>query len=564
MPLNAYTNTNGIKKWERGHMESLKYIKIISISCFVLGVLLFLFAKTVISGELAKSLTTPSGSSANENLFIEKNQVKLGLRSALVLGLKNNLDIAFASYGPQLASTNVTRAESFYDTHLNTDFIKQYSRQQAGNVLAGGSSPIVKQESWNFNSSVHKRFTPGTSAQLELKNQQYNTDVSFQGLKPQYVSQLTLSLTQPLLKDFGIDIGTSQIRIANLNQQMSAEQFRKAVQDTLYRIELFYWNLYFQNEDLKSKQLSLNLAEDLLWEIKEKIAAETLAPIEIYQAEQNVAARQEDVIVSKRRVQDAEDFLKASLNLYEKERYWNVLIVPLDKPDLTVVHPNADECIKVALEKQPDFIKAKLDLNVSNIQVKYTKNQTLPRIDLVGSIGASGLAGRPCDTRGVFGPLTGTQRNPWPGHWDDVYDSLGSRDYYNYLIGLNLEIPLENNFAKSNYAQAMFQQAQAVTEIKIKEVMIINDVRDAVREVETNIERIETATATLKFSQETLAAEKEKYDVGMSTERNVLDFQDRLQKAMSQLAFVQSEYRRSVTNLARVKGVLLEEKDLSL
>ena len=503
-----------------------------------------------------------------QELPIEGNQVNLGLKNALMLGLKNNLNIAFQSYNPQIAATQIMRAESEYDTLLKSDFSKTRSRQQSGNTLSGGSATEVYQEKYDFNTAVQKKFTPGTAAELKLNNQQYKTDLSFQGLVPQYKSELILALTQPLLKDFGIDIGTSLIRIANLNQQMSVEQFREAVQDTLYRIELFYWNLYFQNEDLKSKEISLKLAEDLRREIKIKIDAGTLAPIEIYQAEQNVAARQEEVIVSKRRVKDAEDFLKASLNLYEKDQYWNVSIVPLDKPNLTVVNPNTDECIKVALEKRPDFIRTKLDLKKSNIEVKYTKNKTLPRIDLVGSIGTSGIAGRPSSSSGLFGPvlgaLLGNKKNPYSGHWDDVYDYLGSGNYYNYLIGLKLEIPLENKLAKSDYAQAKIQQSQAVTEIKLKEVTIINEVRDAVREVETNIQRLATARAILKFSQETLAAEKKKYDVGMSTERNVLDFQDRLQKAMSNMALTESDYSRSLTNLLKVQGILVEEKGLTM
>ena len=156
------------------------------------------------------------------------------------------------------------------------------------------------------------------------------------------------------------------------------------------------------------------------------------------------------------------------------------------------------------------------------------------------------------------------QKSPWSGHWDDVYDSLGSGNYYSYLIGLKLEIPLENKLAKSDYAQAKLQQAQAVTEIKYKEVLIINEVRDAVREVETIIQRLATARAILKFSQETLAAEKKKYDVGMSTERNVLDFQDRLQKAMSNMALTESDYSRALSNLLKVQGILVEEKGLTM
>jgi outer membrane protein TolC len=522
--------------------------------------ILFLSGPVLSQQQTAKKVA-PQGT----DIPIENNQITLGLKSTLMLGLKNNLDIAFQSYNPQIAATGIGRAESVYDTRLTTDFNKQQSRQQVGNVLVSTvSRPAVRQEYWNLNSGVQKKFTPGTAAELKLTNQQYVSDLTSAGLIPQYKSELVLSLTQPLLKDFGIDIGTSQIRIANLDQQMSAQQFRKSAMDIMYRIELFYWNLYFQNQDLKSKQVSLKLAQDLLREIKIKIDAGTLAPVEIYQAEQNVAARQEDIIVSKRRVQDAEDFLKSALNLYEKQQYWNVSIIPEDKPDLTEVHPQLDECIQVALEKRPDFIKSKLDIKASNIQVKYSKNQTLPRIDLVGSIGTSGMAGRPQLTQGAYGPFTGLQKSPWSGHWDDVYDSLGSRDYYSYVIGLKLEIPLENTLARSNYAQAKLQEAQAVTELKLKEVTIINEVRDAVREVETNLQRQVTARAILKFSQETLAAETTKYDVGMSTQRDVLDFQDRLQKAMSNLALTESDYARSVSNLARVKGILFEEKGLTM
>ena len=528
--------------------------------CISIALILFLSGPVLSQQQTAKKVA-PQGT----DLPIENNQITLGLKSTLMLGLKNNLDIAFQSYNPQIAATGIGRAESVYDTRLTTEFNKQQSRQQVGNVLVSTvSRPVVGQQYWNLNSGVQKKFTPGTAAELKLTNQQYVSDLTTAGLIPQYKSELVLSLTQPLLKDFGIDIGTSQIRIANLDQQMSAEQFRKSAMDIMYRIELFYWNLYFQNQDLKSKQVSLKLAQDLLREIKIKIDAGTLAPVEIYQAEQNVAARQEDIIVSKRRVQDAEDFLKSALNLYEKQQYWNVSIIPEDKPDLTEVHPQLDECIQVALEKRPDFIKSKLDIKASNIQVKYSKNQTLPRIDLIGSIGTSGMAGRPQLTQGVFGPFTGLQKSPWSGHWDDVYDSLGSRDYYSYVIGLKLEIPLENKLARSNYAQAKLQEAQSITDLKRTEVVIINEVRDAVREVETNLQRQVTARAILKFSQETLAAETKKYDVGMSTQRDVLDFQDRLQKAMSNLALTESDYARSVSNLARVKGILFEEKGLTM
>ena len=62
--------------------------------------------------------------STEQDLPIEGNQVNLGLKNALMLGLKNNLNIAFQSYNPQIAATQIMRAESEYDTLLKSDFAK--------------------------------------------------------------------------------------------------------------------------------------------------------------------------------------------------------------------------------------------------------------------------------------------------------------------------------------------------------------------------------------------------------------------------------------------------------
>ena len=50
----------------------------------------------------------------------------------------------------------------------------------------------------------------------------------------------------------------------------------------------------------------------------------------------------------------------------------------------------------------------------------------------------------------------------------------------------------------------------------------------------------------------------------MSTTNDLLEFQEDLAEAESTLAFAQAEHRKAVANLARRKGVLLEEKGLSL
>ncbi len=250
---------------------------------------------------------------------------------------------------------------------------------------------------------VMKQFVTGTSAELKWNATDSKTDFSFQQLVPQYKSDLTLNLTQPLLKDFGIEIGESMIKIANLNFEISQYEFKNQVMEILNGIEKFYWSLYFQIKDYEARQKSLKAAEDLLREFKIRIDAGTLAPIEIYQAEAEVAERKQDLIVAADLVKDTEDRLKTSLNFYDKQEYWDVEIIPADDPRSGPITVDFTQSLQEAFTYRPDYIQAKMDIEARNIMVKYTKNQTLPRVDLFGTLGTMGLAGRGNPDAASFG-----------------------------------------------------------------------------------------------------------------------------------------------------------------
>ena len=94
--------------------------------------------------------------------------------------------------------------------------------------------------------------------------------------------------------------------------------------DVLYQVEALYWDLYFRISDLANKKKSLERAQDFQRTFRIRIEAGTLAPIEIYQADAEVALRSQEVIVAEARVRQAEDNLKAALDLYKDDRYWNV------------------------------------------------------------------------------------------------------------------------------------------------------------------------------------------------------------------------------------------------
>jgi outer membrane protein TolC len=549
--------------------DDLKGKKKVFFRCFVSTFFLFIFAVYLC---FSPGFLSAQEKDAEELNLIEENKVELSLKSVMVLALKNNLQIAFESLGPGISETEIDREKSVYDPNISLQLSKDRSVKQVGNVLSGAGEDSVWQQNWGLEADVKKKFVTGTSAELKWSGTDSTTDFLFQSLNPQYQSELNLSLTQPLLRDFGIDVGKSMIKIANLNFKISEEQFRKNVMDILYQIERYYWNLYFQIKDLEAREKSLKLAEDLLREFKIKIKAGTLAPVEIYQAEAEVAERKQDLIVARDLRMDTEDDLKSALNFYEKEQYWDLTIIPTDAPRPAVIKEELMESMKEAFEYRPDYNQAKMDIEARNIMVKYTKNQVLPRVDIFGTIGTMGLGGRTnTETMdfgggggGFFRNLFAEKPDLWSRHWDDVADSMASGDFYNYLIGLKIEFPLGNRFAKSQYSKAKIEVARAVTWLRDLENTIINEVREAVRQVETDTERVKAAKASLRFSQEKLKAEEKKYEVGLSTTHDLLEFQEDLARATSREALARADYMKNLADLARVKGMLLKKNNITV
>jgi len=523
-----------------------------------------------LSGAVPCIAEQAAGSADNQteaaDLGIVDNTVDLPLESVLLLALKNNLDITFSRLQPDAAETEIQREKGQFDTLFSSEFSKYRERKQVANVLAGSTGAnteaTIWQENYNFDAGLQKRFTLGTQAELNFSHRESNSDLPFAGLNPEYYSELMLGLTQPLLRDFGIEVGKSFIKIANLNYEISELQFRQQAMDVLYQVEALYWDLYYRIADLGNKKKSLERARDLQRTFRIRIDAGTLAPIEIYQADAEVALRSQEVIVAEAWVRQAEDNLKAALDLYNDNRYWDVKLDPIDRPEKSLIQPVPSECVKIALEKRPDFKQAQLGLEISSVELRYSKNQLLPKLDLLGSVGTNGLSGS--DNPTSFGGTTAGPPSPWRGNRADSLDYMDDLDYYSYQIGVRLEFPLENRVAKSQHRRAKVEAAQASTDLQRVENIIINEVRESIRVIETSRRVIDSSSATLKFTKEKLKAEEKKYEVGMSTAFAVLEYQSDLASAESNLAFAYAEHRKSLVDLMRVMGTLLEEKGLML
>lgn len=478
---------------------------------------------------------------------------RLSLVEAVEIALRGNLDIQISRINPQIREQDLTGTKSTYDPRFVTSVTDSRAESQsrsAAQVVEGVITQARKSEtkSFTYSAGFEKRLITGADMSLTLK--QRRVDVTGSGpttLNPYYDSDLTLKVTQPLLKDGWFAYNRGAIVIANNNHRVSEHQFRSQVINVISDVHQNYWNLVRAIENLRVSRESLRRADRLVESNKIQVEAGVMAPIEVLEAESGVASQLENVINAENEIQDREDELKEILDMTDGGLLSDTRILPTDKPGFEVQKPNLWEALRSALQARPDLLELQVALETRKIQIVRARNQLLPTLDLTGTLNYNAL-GR------AFG---------------NSFDKIGSPglerpDYYDRSVGLSLEIPLGNRSARSSYARAKLEAQQAIYNLWKKERQVQKEVRAAARQIQTNVERVKATRKARELSVKKLEAEEKKFSVGRSTSLDVLDSQEDLAIAERNETAAIIDYNISLSELDQATGTTLEANDIFL
>jgi outer membrane protein len=472
--------------------------------------------------------------------------LQLSLDEAVKRALDNNADIVVARYDPQLSEQLVRSAAGYYDPYLTGTYQRSSSDAKATSPFSGGN---YKTDTWNFGAVAPVEPTGG-NVQLSFNNSRSDTDNAYTTFNPTFASRLTLTLTQPLLRNFLMDSPRQQLQIAKKNREISDVQFHATVVNTIAGVKGAYYNLIYAIDNLTAARKSLDLAKRLLNENEIRVKVGTMAPLDIVTAQAEVASREEGVIVAENTVGDAEDTLKQTIFPRNDPATWATRIVPTDRPTAEPVPVDAEAAVRSALENRTDVVAARKGLERSDISLKYSRNQLLPDLNLVASYGAAGTGGTEL-TRdpALGGPVVSTV----PGGYGDAISEVFGRDYPTWSIGVNVAYAIPNRSAKAAAAQAQISKDQALASYRRLELSVAAEVRTAARAVESGFKRVGTTHAASTLAAQRLDAEEKKFAAGMST--NFLVMQAQRDLATAEVAELQAiaDYRKSVINFQRVQ-----------
>ena len=290
-------------------------------------------------------------------------------------------------------------------------------------------SGSYEQETVNYDAGLSKRFLTGGMGDVSFTTDRYRTNSFWQYESPTYFSQVVFSLNQPLLRNFGIDLNRSRIRVSTNKGKFPGRSLSRTAK-MVTGLQQLYWNLYLSQQVREVKKGSLQLARDLMKRNEALVEVGKLPAIEILRAKTGVASREEAVIVADKAVRDLEDLLKERLNTPLHDRS----VVLMDKPILKEFQKReVSDYLGIALSKRPECEQARMQLENLKIAHAAAKNAMLPLFDVQASYGINATS---------------------PHYSRSVHDLDAGGDY-SWLVGFKMEIPLGNRWAKNNYRKEL-------------------------------------------------------------------------------------------------------------
>jgi outer membrane protein len=488
-----------------------------------------------------QAATLPSGS-----------VTKISVDEAVRMALENNLGIQSERLGPQIGTLAVAQARGVYAPFLISTTTTRKSTEPPGNFLTG-TGDVISDDTFRTNAGL-RQFVPwgGGSYQFTLDASRQTTN-AFTNYNPQLGSNFAGSYTQPLLRGFKIDNFRQQVLTSRNNQVIADIQLREQITLTSYAVRFSYYDLVGAIEGLKVAQLSLDLARQSLKDNQTRVEVGTMAPIDIIEAQAEVASNEEAVIQAEARISTVQDRLRALVLNPTQADFWTVRLEPGDAPTVTPVNIDIESAVQNALANRTDIARQrKLNDNV-DVNLRFNQDQRMPALDMVASYNLIGLAG----TQFLFDPdsqtfppriLSQSQRS-----FSDALSDVFGNDFRTWSVQLQFSYPIGRSVSDAALAANRLQRQQGSNDLRNLELQVVTAVRDAGRQVATNLKRVEATGKARQFAERRLEAEQKRMTVGLSSTFALFQAQRDLARQRQNELNAMIDYNRSIATFEAIQ-----------
>jgi outer membrane protein len=482
-----------------------------------------------------------------EERAVARPVMKLTVDDAVKRALDNNIELSVERLNPTLSELAWETVRAAYVPTFGSTVNTSSNNPLPTSLLNGGTN--VTNKTANFNVNISKSLPwYGSTLTAQFNNSRTDTSSSFATLNPQYTAQLQAVFTQPLLRNFKIDNTRQQLKTTTIAREVSDLTLRKTVINTIASTRNAYWDLVAAIRAIDAARQSLDLAEKLVEDNTTRVEVGTLAPMDVISAQAEAATRRQTLTTAEATRRTAELVLKRLIVPNTEDELWKATVDPTDLAKVDPTPISLEAAVLAALKDRTDLVTARKNLQSTDINLNYLKNQMLPALDASATLGTRGLGGNTYIREG--GVVVGTV----PGGWPDAVNMMRKFDYPNWTVGVTLSYPIGNSTQDVAFARAKVQYQQQVSQLHALELTVATEVTNAALSVESTLKRVEAARAALALSEKRLENEQSKFEVGMSTNFFVVQAQRDLLDAQIAALRAMLDYQKALVEFERVQA----------
>ncbi len=482
------------------------------------------------------------------------SELQLSADEAVRMAVENNLGIQVARLSPGIQALALSQTRATYAPSLFTNFTKNSNSNPPSNFLAGND--FVTTGGFRSNAGVQQQLKWGGGRyQVSLDGSRNTTSDPTDPFNPRLSSAFNFNFTQPLLRDFAIDSTRQQLLIGQKEAEIVDVQLQESIAQTSRRVRSAYFDLVGALGQLEVARQSLQLAQEQFRNNQTRVEVGTMAPIDITEAEAEVASREENVIISEARIKTIEDNLRTLIMNPSQPDFWTARIVPAEQPVVTPIAVDVEAAVANALANRTDLATARKQLEQTDIGMRFVRNQRLPAVNAVLNYGLNGVAG----TRTLYDldPITGfpIETGTAQRSFSDALRDIFGNEFKTWSLQLQVSYPIGTSTADAALAQSRLQRQQELTNLQQLQMGIATQVRDAARAVDTSLRRVDATRKSRELSQRRYEAEQKRMTVGLSTTFQLVQAQRDLATAKQSELTAVIDYNRAIVNFEAVQRV---------
>ena len=508
----------------------------------------------------------------------------LTLKEAIFIALRNNPSLKAAELTPVGAVETIREANGSFDPNLTSQIDEIKSTAPTTSVLQTGGSDAFTQKlyDWNFGINKVSALTNGTWGVI-FDNERTFSNSAFASVNPSYNPTLALSVSQPLLQNFGWKFATINVEIAESGQMESQWNYGQSLQDFVQRIGNEYWAVVLAEENLEVARAALRFNQDLVRQNAISVKVGTLAPIDLQEAQSAEATSEANVYTAEANLRSSRAQLRQDVMLNPQDTFLPEEIEPITRPNpqeqIVIDHERA---LELAVQYRPSLGGLRESIRNSLLQVHFAENQVLPQLNIGAQIGLTSTAGKTLCTPSLgtptidsgnctpkpsiadpIPPVNSGNRLPFNGIYGNALDRMWSFGFYSYAAVITFSMPLDNAVARAALAQARVSYEQSRLTYRAALSQAVVDVQSGLANLYADYKRAQATASATYYARQSLHDEQVRFRVGMATTHDLLQFQEEQVSAEGNEVQAETDLENAKLALYHADGTLLQQYQIN-